>query len=1080
MIRPDQGRCDLGAYEFDDGKPPVTTVTNTNNSGDGSLRDAIESVEPHGKVVFAESVSGAITLNTQITLGEPVTIEGPGAQTVTVSGGDSTRIFRVDANEDVTISGLTLANGRHQEQFLGAFGGAVLMTGGGTLTLTETRVVDNTVQAGHVGQGAGIYANGLGNLVLKSVTLAGNTATGQAGAAGGGVAMSSAAGTVSMTNVTISGNESSGEGGGLWIDDDVDAVLTNTTVANNTAGNAGGGIHSEGHVELVNSLVGDNTMGGSFVPSDCAKAGDGTFTGTGRNLIESNACEVSGDVISGQDPKLGPLALDLGTTETHALLLGSPAINRAPVSPAAGACPPPDVDQRGVERPNGLACDLGAYEAIQETKVTNTDDVGDGSLRNALDRVIPGGKVVFADNVSGTIALENPLVIDKPVAIEGPGAQKLALSGNDATRIIDVDTDGDVEISGLTLRDGRDAPADGEVRAGAVYKAKTGKLTIRDAVLTGNLAEFLPTNTSSQVAVTGGAMTVVGGDLALERVEVSENVAKSSSKAVLGGGVYAGPGAGSVTMTNVTVSGNMAGTSGGQRHGGGMAFLDTDGPITLSNVTAVGNAAIWGGGIETSEEVNLVNSIIADNTGQAADCLTHGDGKLILSGTNIVRDITNCVRSGEVITGQDPVLGPLAFNRPGDESRTHATLDGSPALDAASGSCPGDDQRKVARPQGPACDLGAYERLQAEVANVNDNGAGSLREAIDAVSPGGLVTFADAVGGRIELESTLQLDEPVSIVGPGARTLAVSGQDAVRVFDVTADGDMTISGLTITEGHASTGSGGGGIRTDAAAARLTLREVQITDNAAEFQAGVPFGGGVLALGGSLTIEDATVSGNTATGPDGGIGGGVSATQSEMTMKNVTVSGNEAANAGGIDLNSDVDGAFENVTVAANAAADENGGLRVTSAAHATLANSLVAGNSAQASPDCGGTISPVTFVGKGVNLVGDPSGCEPSGGVVLDGDPLLDVQLRDNGGPTKTLALLGGSPAIDAATDPLGDAPCVAADQRGVARPQGDACDLGAFESRRMVSVTKDLVPANDPGRFNLRVDGKLEASGVG
>jgi hypothetical protein len=94
--------------------------------------------------------------------------------------------------------------------------------------------------------------------------------------------------------------------------------------------------------------------------------------------------------------------------------------------------------------------------------------------------------------------------------------------------------------------------------------------------------------------------------------------------------------------------------------------------------------------------------------------------------------------------------------------------------------------------------------------------------------------------------------------------------------------------------------------------------------------------------------------------------------------------------------------------------------------------------------------------------------------------------LSDNSGPTKTHALLAGSPAINAVlladcSDVSGP---IATDQRGIVRPQGGACDVGAFEFvptlNPTLTVTKILIPSSDPGRCNLRINGVIKASNVG
>ncbi|MCI0770028.1 MAG: DUF11 domain-containing protein, partial [Chloroflexi bacterium] len=192
----------------------------------------------------------------------------------------------------------------------------------------------------------------------------------------------------------------------------------------------------------------------------------------------------------------------------------------------------------------------------------------------------------------------------------------------------------------------------------------------------------------------------------------------------------------------------------------------------------------------------------------------------------------------------------------------------------------------------------------------------------------------------------------------------------------------------------------------------------------------------------------TVSGNTllsgASGPGGGIGNHIGT----MTLTNSTVSGNttgSSGDAGGIDNSNGATLSLNNSTITGNVAGATGGGIRNAIGSTVTFKNTIVAGNSAGTTgPDCEGALT-----SQGRNLVGIGTGC-PSGGTgdLTTADAKLGT-LGDNGGPTFTHALQSGSPAINAgnpAAPGSGGNACESTDQRGVARPQGAACDIGAFE----------------------------------
>lgn len=284
----------------------------------------------------------------------PLTISGTGAGRTIINGGNIDRVFHLIGAVPVTISGVTITNGNAA----GGAGGAI-HNALGTLTLTDAVISSNTA-----GTGGGIN-NAVGaTLTLTDVTISSNSAN-----SGGGIANTGTAtlarvtlngntalsgggiynplGTVTLTNVTISGNTADSGGG---IDNAGTATLTNTTVASNAAGGTGGGIRNAGggSVTLKRSIVATSTGGGN-----CS----GPITSNGYNLSSDGTCGFTGTGdLNNVNPLLGPLAANGGATFTHALLTGSPAID----VDNTGECPA--TDQRSVARPQGTACDAGAYE----------------------------------------------------------------------------------------------------------------------------------------------------------------------------------------------------------------------------------------------------------------------------------------------------------------------------------------------------------------------------------------------------------------------------------------------------------------------------------------------------------------------------------------------------------------------------------------------------------------------------------------------------------------------------------------------------------------------------------------------
>jgi hypothetical protein len=327
---------------FNPASAATLTVINTSDAGAGSLRNAIASAAPGDTINF--SVTGTITLTTgTLSIMQNVTITGPGASSLTVSGNSASGVFAIAAGITINISGLTVSNGA-----AGIASG--IFNNGGSLTLTNVAISGNTCWGSGVG-GCGIQNINSGTATLTNVTVSGNLCFGAA-SFGCGIANNA---TLTLTNVTISGNSASGGPGGIY---NVGiATLTNVTISDNPTGGIFGG--SPGTTSLRNTIVANSPSG-----SNCT----GTITSLGHNLDSANTCLFTGTGdLTNTNPVLGLLALNApGTTQTYALLAGSPAIDKA--DPVIF----PATDQRGITRPQGAAADIGAYEVVAVATVVGS------------------------------------------------------------------------------------------------------------------------------------------------------------------------------------------------------------------------------------------------------------------------------------------------------------------------------------------------------------------------------------------------------------------------------------------------------------------------------------------------------------------------------------------------------------------------------------------------------------------------------------------------------------------------------------------------------------------------------------
>jgi cysteine-rich repeat protein len=313
--------------------------------------------------------------------------------------------------------------------------------------------------------------------------------------------------------------------------------------------------------------------------------------------------------------------------------------------------------------------------------------------------------------------------------------------------------------------------------------------------------------------------------------------------------------------------------------------------------------------------------------------------------------------------------------------------------------------------------------------------AGGVLSMVDGVIADNVATTVSFAGGGLYCAGTCTL----------TRTL-VTGNVAPYGGGAFGNGPLDVIESVVTA-NVAVGSEGGGSGGGLANVR-TVTDSTISANMASSD------GGGIDSGGPITVSGSIIRDNVS----GRAGGGASV-RGWTTIVNTTISGNRAAEHGGgvYDFALGAASSYRNVTIALNVADDDhdgmgNGGgiLAIASFQPIRIQNSLIADNTDRGgeAPDC---YSQGSLTSLGYNLIRDVALCSIGGdltGNLTGVDPLLG-SLASNGGPTATHALLSGSPAINAASLALpgsGGAACEAIDQRGIARPQGGRCDIGAFE----------------------------------
>ncbi|MGA2114953.1 MAG: NHL repeat-containing protein, partial [Bryobacteraceae bacterium] len=362
------------------------TVTSLADDGSaGTLRSVIAAAAAGDTIVFA--VNGTITLTQgYLRITQNLTINGPGAGSLAVSGNNASIVFWVYDGATASISGVTIENGTVAGSGGGIFNDGALTLSNSTLSGNSTTIYDNN--------GGGIF-NG-GTLIVSNSTFSNNSAT----AGFGGGIYNGAAGQLAVSNSTFSGNSAGNNGGGIA--NFGTATVSNTTFSGNSAAQ-GGGIQNFGTFTLRSTLLAGQTGGGN-----CYLA-NGAITSAGYNLSDDASCPSftqTGDQsnVTGAASYLGALANNGGPTQTFALLSTSSAVNAIPVNECTDAVGNPvPTDQRGITRPQGSGCDIGAYELAQPAPTANVcfgaHTPAPCSDTFTLDYYIPSGTTLGASPV---------------------------------------------------------------------------------------------------------------------------------------------------------------------------------------------------------------------------------------------------------------------------------------------------------------------------------------------------------------------------------------------------------------------------------------------------------------------------------------------------------------------------------------------------------------------------------------------------------------------------------------------------------------------------------------------------------
>ncbi len=314
----------------------LNTVTDCTD--DTQLQSAIANAASGDSINFG--CSGDIKLSNTLIIATSLTLDGSG-QNVTLDGGGNMEVLLVNGGVSFTLNDLTVAHGVANE------GGGLANLG--TINISNSTIANNSATS-DVGGGGGLFNAEGATANISNSTIANNSVPN----GNGGGLQNEYTGTINITNSTIANN--SAPFGGAGIENLGTTNISNSTIVNNSSVYGPGGLEVPlGSVNITRSIVSNNTGGRYTGTPNCL---GGPINSQGYNLESGTDCGFTntGDQQNTNPLLASSLASNGGATQTLALQDGSPAINKIPAS----SCPA--TDQRGISRPQGPACDIGAFE----------------------------------------------------------------------------------------------------------------------------------------------------------------------------------------------------------------------------------------------------------------------------------------------------------------------------------------------------------------------------------------------------------------------------------------------------------------------------------------------------------------------------------------------------------------------------------------------------------------------------------------------------------------------------------------------------------------------------------------------
>jgi predicted outer membrane repeat protein len=585
-------------------------VTNLLDSGDGSLRDQIAASAAGDSIVFDSSLRGTITLTSgELDIPHDLTIQGPGAATLTVSGGNTQRVFHIEPDAAATIADLTIANGRVRD-----VGGGIDCEG--SLTLRNSVVTGNIAQ-----MGAGVYFVAH-NTARAGLAVSGSTFTNNSAVNGAGL----------FSSVTVRSGS-------------VGVTVTNSTFTNNIGGGNGGAVDSVESVSATGSAT-FRVSGGTF-------SGNQASTGGAIALMVSTAdagqatATVSGATIqhnkAGDGGGIASRVTSADTSQGAAMVLGNVIESNTADNNGGGlfsALTSSDDGQATFTFAGSTSARMDANTATLGAGIYDTETTtGTGSAAAAFN----------SGNIFGNIAGDSGGGLYGLLMNSGAGTASLTLTG------------GSITANQAVIN-----------RAGGVYAVGTASgtgavnVTITGVTVSANMARTDAGGVYASVLNTGSGPVSAPASVIVDSSIITNNTGHNGGGLVVGVSTNQGTGAASATLSHDTISGNRAAAGGGA--GGIQAAVGATGfgpaSLAISSTTVSGNVAdATGGGLAADLGLNgpgAASLSVTGSTFSGNTASSEGGGIRVRAGTNFfarVPSTVNVTLTDSTVSGNRSLAG---------------------------------------------------------------------------------------------------------------------------------------------------------------------------------------------------------------------------------------------------------------------------------------------------------------------------------------------------------------------------------------------------------------------------------------